>query len=262
MWMRVVALTLAFLLSSGAGINAQQANSPQPTALLNQALAALSGSAPILDITLTGTVQSIAGSDNETGTGTMKALSSGSNRMDFSLPSGQRTDLRNFGTNPVSGTWWGSDGTAHGMVLHNLLSEPAWFAPVIPITIALNQSSQVVQYVGLEQRNNASVQHLAVYGTETGPSGVVTFYQQLTRFDLYLNPTTLLPVELDYNVHPDTDGASNIPVSVLFSNYQVQNGQAFPMHIQKYLNNCLMLDFQVQTASVNTGLTASTFASR
>lgn len=64
--------------------------SPQVQALLQQSLAALTGGQSITDITLSGTARRIAGSDDETGSTALKALSPGFARVDLNLPSGSQ----------------------------------------------------------------------------------------------------------------------------------------------------------------------------
>ncbi len=81
-----------FLYSQGSSVNAQTGSTatsqPQASTLLAQAAAALTGSTTISDVTLTGNAQSIAGSDNESGTVTLKAMAAGESRMDLAFLAG------------------------------------------------------------------------------------------------------------------------------------------------------------------------------
>lgn len=67
-----------------------QSSSPTVSAaqLLQQSLAALQGNTPITDVTLSGTARRIAGSDDESGTVTVKALAGTGTRIDLVLSSG------------------------------------------------------------------------------------------------------------------------------------------------------------------------------
>src|SRR5882762_9169612 len=85
-------LTVGFSLASVAQ-QAPTASSPQALQLLQSAIAALS-SAPLNDVTLTGTARRIAGSDDETGTATLKAVP-GAGRIDLNLSSGPRSEIQN-----------------------------------------------------------------------------------------------------------------------------------------------------------------------
>jgi hypothetical protein len=42
--------------------------------------------------------------------------------------------------------------------------------------------------------------------------------------DFYLDAATFLPAAANLNIHPDSDATTNIPVQVLYSNYQNVNG--------------------------------------
>jgi len=77
--------------------------------------------------------------------------------------------------------------------------------------------------------------------------------------DLYLDSTTLLPASLTFQVHPDNNMSVDIFVEVLFSDYRAISGVQVPFRVQKYLNNGLALDLQLETATINSGLSASLF---
>src|SRR6267154_5069568 len=135
--MRVARFLLSFIVVCSFLIPsaAQQtiSSSPQAVQYLQQALMTLSGNALTSDVTLSGTAHYIAGSDDETGTAVLKAMA-GASRIDLNLSSGPRSEIQNTsGASPV-GTWSGPDGVAHPMAIHNLLTEPAWFFPVFPIS--------------------------------------------------------------------------------------------------------------------------------
>lgn len=68
-----------------------------------------------------------------------------------------------------------------------------------------------------------------------------------------------LPAAITYNIHPDNNALLDIPVEIDFSDYRLVSGVQIPFHIQKCLNNSLLLDFQVQNAAINSGLSASEF---
>ena len=74
---------------------AAQQTMQQAVQLLRQALSALGVSSPINDITLSGTAHYVAGSDDETETATLKAIS-GASRVDLNLSSGPRSENLEF----------------------------------------------------------------------------------------------------------------------------------------------------------------------
>lgn len=118
----------------------------------------------------------------------------------------------------------------------------------------------MLSYVGQESRNGATVQHIQSDVSQAGPSAATGLNpQQLSTMDFYLDATTLLPVTITFNVHPDNNAATNLLVEVDFSNYQTINGIAVPMHIQRYLQGNVMVDLVLSAASFNTGLPLSLF---
>jgi hypothetical protein len=227
---------------------------------LQVALAALSPNIAISDVTLTGTVRRIAGSDDESGSATLKALSTGSARADFSLSSGPSSELQNVSAAQPAGNWSGPDGVAHPIPFHNLLSEPAWFFPTFAIYRRLS-AGYVVSDLGPETRNGRQVEHISV--SQNPPyqfPALPPSFQHLTQLDFFVDSVTFLPAAIAFTVHPDNNALVDIPIEIDFSDYRSVSGALIPFHIQKFLNNSLFLDFQVQNASINSGLSASEFA--
>ncbi len=265
--MKVLSFLTAILLTfpnlqASQQVNASPStNSPQATTLLRQSLAALTGSTALTDVTLTGSARRIAGSAVESGTATLKALASGAGRIDLSLPSGGRGEVTNAIVAPATGAWSGPDGISHPIPLHNLLSEPAWFFPAFAIAHRLSTTGYVATYVGHETHNGQAVEHVSVLQSSSlqMPPGIPSL-THLSQVDFFLDSTTLLPAAITFNIHPDNDMGLDIPVEIRFSGYQKAGGSLVPYHVQKYLNNGLTLDFQVQTVTVNTGLSSITFS--
>ena len=124
-------------------------------------------------------------------------------------------------------------------------------------------------YVGEETRNDLPVLHLIVSQQFPGMSSeAAATFQRLSQMDLFLDPSTHLPVALAFNIHPDNNLLLDIPVEIRFSDYRPASGNGtptslsasspvVPFHVQKFLNNSLSLDLQFQSAALNTGLTAA-----
>ena len=253
-----LALFLSLILTASATPQ-QVASDPQALTLTSSAYAVLMGRLVVTDATLTGTARRIAGSDDETGTVTLKALAIGASRMDLSLPSGQRSEVQNASAAPPAGAWSGPDGVSHSIAYHNLLTEPAWFFPAFAIAHALSTSGYVATYVGHETRNSVAVEHITLYQQSSTSAKTAAFLQHLSQRDIYLDSSTLLPLALTFNIHPDNDAGLDIPVEIRFSDYRAVNGTQVPFRVQKYLNNGLVLDLQFQSATLNTGLSATIF---
>jgi hypothetical protein len=224
-------------------------------------LAALSGGTSITDVTLSGAAQRIAGSDDESGTTVLKAIAVGASSVNLSLPSGTRVEIQNCSTAPPTGTWSGPDGISHTIAYHNLLTGPAWFFPAFTISQGLSASGYVATYIGAETRNGQAVQHVSLSqpslfpNSSGGPSP-----GHMSQVDFFLDSTTFLPAAITFNIHPDNNLLLDIPVEINFSGYTAVSGAQVPYHIQKYINNTLTLDLQLQNATFNSGLTVGSFS--
>jgi hypothetical protein len=237
------------------------AAAPSATTTLQQSLVALVGNVSFADVTLSGQVRRIAGSDDETGTVSIKVASNGSARIDFSFPSGPRSEIRStFGDTPV-GVWSGTDGVIHELSSHNVVNDWGFFPAFSLAGLSSAQNRNVVlTYQGEESRLGRLVQHLrAVVKCPNAPAEFGALMEHLSQLDIYLDPNTYLPVAYGFNVHPDGDASVDIPVELVFSNYQVVNGVQVARHIQKFLNNGLVLDLELTNVLTNSGLSASSF---
>ena len=260
---RTSVLSLFISMSLGLPAYPQQAatSSTQASAFLQQSFRALVGSASVNDVTLSGTARRIAGSEDETGTAVLKAIAGGASRMDLDFASGQRSEVRTYSNNcPMGGNWSGPDGISHPISNHNLLTGSSWFFPALTVGRLLSSATYVVSYVGHETWNGQAVEHLTAYQSSAFqmPTGIPT-YSHLTQMDFFLNSTTLLPVALTFNTHPDNDMGLDIPIEIRFSDYRAVKGAQVPFQVQKFLNNSLTLDLQFQNATLNTGLTSAAF---
>jgi hypothetical protein len=265
--MRVARLLLPFGLCVLPVIPsaAQQvaSSSTQASQLLQQSLAALQGNTSITDVTLSGSARRIAGSDDESGTGVLKAIASGAGRMDLSLSAGPRSEIQNLTADTPAGSWSGPDAVSHAISYHNLLAEPAWFFPAFAIARRLSNSNYIATYIGHESHNGQTVEHVSVSQTSSSGSAYgALLLQHLSQVDFFLDSATLLPSAIAFNVHPDNNALPNIPVEVRFSDYRPINGAQAPFHVQKYLNNGLVLDFQAGSITLNSGLSPSQFTAQ
>ena len=256
-----VALSFFFFVSSF--LLAQQnppASSLNAATLAAQSVAAMTGGAGVADVTLTGTVTWFAGSDTETGTATLLAKGTGESRMDLNLNSGTRTEIRNASTAIPQGKWLNPNGMTGPFAWHNCWTDSGWFFPVLSSLANFSNSSFVFTYVGQETWNGVAAQHLRVYQVAPTATTVAVPIQGLSMMDFYVDPTSLLPLAVDFNTHPDSDTNTNIQMEVRFANYQAVNGVQIPFHIQRLMNGGLALDLLITNATLNTGLTDSQFS--
>lgn len=261
MRIKVLALIASFLLisNSSAGIPQTPSATTSPSqaaTLLAQSAKTLTGSTVVNDVTLTGAAEWIAGADDEYGTTTFKGLS-GAYRLDLTLRNGTRSEIVSPVGGVPAGNWIGLDGVSHPIANHNLMSDAGWF-PAFTLGNLLASSNTVLTYVGQETRNGATVIHVSssqLFPALTGNDSSLS--QHLTQAEIYLDPATLLPVSYAYTSHPDDNAVLDIPTEIRYSGYQSFGGAQIPLHIQKYVNNTLLLDLHFQNASLNTGITAS-----
>lgn len=253
------ATSLFLITNSSAAIpqtTSATASSVQATTLLAQAAKALTGSAVVNDVTLTGTAEWIAGSDDETGTATYRGLA-GAYRLDLTFRSGTRSQFVSPVNGLPAGNWIGFDGVSHSIADHNLMVDSGFF-PLFGIAGLNASSNTTLTYVGPETRNNTPVIHIsASQQFRKFSADIAALMQHLSQVDIYLDPTTLLPVFYVYQSHPDNDAGLDIPTEIHYSNYQSIGGVQTPLRIQKSMNGSLVLDLQFQNASLNTGLTAT-----
>jgi hypothetical protein len=229
---------------------------PQASSLALQAIAALQGKSVIHDITLTGNATWGTG-DGQTGTVTLRAFGSTESRIDLALPDGTRTEIRDASAGYAQGQWTNPDGTAGMFASHNMMTDAVWFFPAL-MSLAPNPNT-ILTYVGLENLDDHSVQHIRSY-VATSDSSSGTSNQQLSTMDFYLDPSGLVPYAVIFNQHPDGNRLVNIPIKVVFSNYQAIAGVLVPMHIQRFMNNASILDITLSSAQFNTGLATADFA--
>jgi hypothetical protein len=250
-----VAMLLIALSCCTAFAQNPPASDPQALAYAAQSIAAISGSISISDVTLTGSV-TWGGSD--TGTATLRALGTAESRMDLALTGGTRTEIRDAQTGAQLGQWFAPDNASGNFASQNCSTDAVWFFPVLGSLAA--GPNVVLSYLGPQTWNGQSVQQIQSYIYQPNPGGLVPSPQQLSTMNFYLDATTLLPVAVTFNAHPDNDATTNLLIEVDFSNYQTVGGVLVPMHIQRYQQGNLMVDVALTGASFNTGLSLSTFA--
>jgi len=256
----ILSVSISSLLSISLAAQKTATSSPQALLLLQRSLSTLAGGKAISDVTLSGTARRIAGSDDESGTAVFEAMAAGAGRMDLSLSSGQHGEVQNLTSTTPAGAWSGPDRISHPIAYHNLLTEPAWFFPAFAIARRLSGSGFVATYVGQETHDGQAVEHVLVSQTSSiqNPHGTPTL-QHLTQTDFFLDSTTFLPAVISFNTHPGNDMGLDIPIEVRFSDYRSANGAQVPFHVQRYINNILSLDFQAESVTLNSGLSASAF---
>ena len=234
------------------------ASDPKAVALASQSMAAMTGGNRISDVTLTSNITWTVGSESQIGSGLMQAAGNGESRIDFQLSSGTLSEVRDAQSGSPHGQWRSPGKEASKIAHHNCLTDAAWFFPALG-SLAGNANT-VLRYVGLESRDDMSVEHLRAYVHDPQWTKTVSpMLERLSTMDIYLNASTFLPVAITFNVHPDNDANVDLITEVDFSDYQKVKGVFVPMHIQKYQQGNLFLDVTVSNVDLNTGLGLAQF---
>jgi hypothetical protein len=257
--MRRFVVASVLFLALGSASHAQNPTSDsQAISLAQQALNALTGGAAISDVTLTANVTSILGSDYETGTATLKSEGTNESRVDLNLStSGIRSDVRNLANGTPGGAWETNGTPATAYAAHNCWTDATWFFPALSSLTQTANQNFVFKYIGLEQHGAVSTQHIQVSQVPT--QGTPPTIQVLSAMDFYLEQTSLLPVAIAFEQHPDDDMSATISSEIEFADYRNSNGIQVPFHVQRMLNGGVVLDVLVTSAAFNTGLPDSLF---
>lgn len=114
--------------------------------------------------------------------------------------------------------------------------------------------------IGQEIHADQPVYHVLLFHNLSGQAPEVTaFVQQFSAIDFYLDASSLLPTAIAFSIHGDENSGVSIPLEIRFGNYRTVSGVLVPFHIQKLVQGTLTLDLAVTQATVNTGVSASTF---
>ncbi len=265
--MRIMRLGPVFVFSvlfAAIPIQARQslATAPAPrdsqaVSLLQRSLSALEGSTTVNDVTLSANADWIAGSDSESGSASLTATAIGQARINLNLSGGQRSEMIDISQVPPVGNWCGTDGVCHSMAAHNLYTDPTWFFPTFLISRVLSGTGYAISPMAAETQNGVAVEHVRIYRQPGSTSESETLSQGLSQIDIYFNALTLLPFSISFNTHADKNALLDIPMQIRFSNYQVVQGVSVPSHIQRYIQNGLVLDLTVTSVQINAGVSAS-----
>jgi hypothetical protein len=242
-----------FSLSFSAA--AQTGSDPRAVSLAQQSVAALTGGQAVGDVTLNANVTSIIGPDTETGTAVFRGKGLSESRVDLNLSGGTISEARNVPTK-LTGAWNKNGGTPVPQVGHNTVTDASWFFPALSSLAQSANPNYLFKYLGQVQHNGVSTQHIQV--SLSAVAGA-PFLPRLSATDFYLSTANFLPLAVDFNVHPDNDMNKDIPVEILFANYQTVTGVKVPFHFQKLLNGSVVLDATVTGAAMNTGVPDTTF---
>jgi hypothetical protein len=224
----------------------------QPTTFQHQAQMAVSAGKPFNTVNLSATAEWTAGADHESGTAQLQANVNGSTNVQLSLGKASRTEVQT-GIGPSRAcNWIDSAGKSRDILGSNCLIAIPWFSPGLftqpngnlPALLSITDDGMVMK--------DGSTFHQVSYLLNLTSADISSTNQMVSqsKVNVFYDPQTFLPTSLEYFIHPDGNDLQNIPVRVVFSNYQSVSGVTLPFQIEKYVNRTLQLKLNVSTATI------------
>ena len=258
--LKAIWILLLFGVAATKGI--AQTATPAPgrdapaVALLKQAVQALNDKTIVSDVSLDAVVTKSVGPNAESGTGILQAKAGQKSRVRTNVAVDVHEEVRNG----RMGVWSAGDGQKHLMALHNCWVEAAWFFPGLALQLALDDPEIRLVYLGQENRAGVVLQHVLLFRVPPSEAEASSgFIQKLSGMDVYLDAASSLPLAFHFTIHADADANVDLPVEILFGNYQATGGVRAPLHIQKLVQETLVVDFNITAVSINSGLSDAEF---
>jgi hypothetical protein len=237
-------------LTHAQSTNAQPANA---SVILNRSANTFSSSKVIHQVQLTGSANWTGGSLEDSGTVTLTATATGSASMELYLAKkGLWTESQSDLNEIMSCQWLGSDQRAHDGDSMNCLKPAVWFLPSLSL-----QPTAIPQGVGVSDLGEGTVgsgtyRHLQVQAVLASmPKKLLQRSVQASTIDIGLDPSTLLPSVLRYQVYPDNGTQVNVPIEIRYSDYRQVDDVQIPFLIQRYINGSLQLEIHVNSAQIS-----------
>jgi hypothetical protein len=215
-----------------------------------QAMAALTGGIQVTSVTESGSVTRTIGEDQEIGTLTLQSSGIMTYQIAISTSAGNRAESRAWDGSIPSGQWTGLDGQQHLMSQHNCWTDAVWFFPALSLLSDYADPNLVFTDIGQQQYSGGSVEHIQVYRyLSAAPQQLQQLVQRLSTVDYYLDSQTLLPVAVAFSTHGDNDLNIDVPVAVVFAQYQPISGIQVPLQITEFVNRSPLLRVNITNAS-------------
>jgi hypothetical protein len=197
------------------------------------------------------------GSDQQTGSVVLQANANGESRLELRLNQGTRVETQNAFTDADrTCKWSGFDGVEHDTASHNCWSSTVWFLPQVTMQVGAGAPDDVASSTVSADGKTGRLHHERhVANARKGQA--YKLLAQLSAVDLEIDASTGLAQSLLFNTHPDNDAGTDIPTEIRFSDYRNVQGVTIPFHVQKFVNDSLVLDLQVSDARVSFGSAAA-----
>jgi hypothetical protein len=188
-------------------------------AVLNQAQSAMGATSILSQFTsaeCTGSIQAVNGSTSPSGTFVWKHQF----RAEFTS-NGQTQILVSGPSGPALST----NGTLRSLPSQVTLAMYPIHLPAIVIGVFLANQNYIITLGSPKQINSTTANHVIV------SIGTDTVSQAQTPEDWYFDPTTGLPIRVEYRVADATDASQYTTAAADFSNYEAATGVLVPLSI-------------------------------
>jgi hypothetical protein len=257
MWLLILSLFVLAVQISGSATDNQQRRPKLQSAQSGitwamQAMQALTGGIQVNSVTESGTVTRTLGSDQQQGSITLQSSGVMTNQITISVNAGNLSETRSWDGRRPSGEWTGFDGQQHPMRQFNCWTDAVWFFPALSLLSDYADPNLVFTDLGQIQYSGGFVEHIQVYRYYSNlPQDLQQLIESLSTVDYYLDSTTALPVAMAFSAHDDHDMGRNVPLAVVFGQYQSVGGIQVPFQVTELLNNSNYLQITVTSASPN-----------
>lgn len=214
--------------------------------------AAITGSlgTQLVGIQLSGSANYTGGDGVHNGTIQLKGSGLTASNVTLSLDNGATIEVRTTSGN----SWRDASGTNH--LFENSGNPNTWFFPGLLPYFGCPTSQAFSFGTSRGQGDIAVVAQVSIPSTASASQALS---QHLSRVEYHLDSSSLLPIAVLFNEHPDSDLGTDIPVEIRFSNYQPLSGVRVPFRIQKLINGAVVLDMTVDSAMINPPFSALDF---
>ncbi len=217
-----------------------------------QAMAALTGGIQVTSLTESGSVVRTIGGDRESGAITVQSTGIMSSQVTISTTAGNRSETRSWDGRRPSGQWTDLDGQPHPMPQFNCWTDAVWFFPALSLLSGYSDPTLVFTDLGQQQYSGGSVEHIQVYRYYSElPLEAQRLIQQLSTVDYYRDSQTALPVAMAFSAHGNHSLNFDVPVAVVFSQYQSVGGVQVPFQVTQLLNGSSLLQITITSAVPN-----------
>lgn len=218
--------------------------------ITQQVGSAFSPSGEISKLTLSGTVTRYAGTLADAGDITLTASDDGSGSLTLQTNSlGAYVESEEPASIGRACSWQDAAGKTHTMDYSSCAVPLLWFMP--SMALQSGTTNTVVADQGVSELAGIQVRLLTVTNLPPNAHGASSPAPGSPTISIGLDPVKLVPVVMEYQVHPDSNPMATVKVDVSYGDWSTEQGVQVPHSIQRRLNGALDLDIRIQSAALN-----------